>query len=289
MAPDYDNDDLAPADLATAMSYKDSASTAVYSNFSITLTPKLMFATAPHKYTRVFTNPTPETRADYDCGNLFILESIASGSALAYGDFWVSYDITLRSPQVPRPPTSVVPVGAVNTYRLIAPSPDLELGTDFQLGPNLSMKVTPNFTQIPDIKFQDISNSFYIPPNTTLDFLYNLDLSFLLDGKYQDCQAGSCVSWETSPSEIGPWTQSSDSVTDSTSGQVGEDGPGTRATLTTNPTIFGTLSTLATALFFRPLYCGYLNRNDGTIPVGASWTPSANDVIKFTNLVRRIV
>lgn len=286
MAPDYDNNDLPPIDLAAAMSYKDSASTAVYSNLRISLTPKLMFATAPHKYTRNFSDPVPSNLADYDCGKLFLMNAIDTATEFTYGDYWVSYDISLRSPQVPRSPSTIIPVGAVSSFAAtpLAHQPtDLGAGYVFGFPVFPVNETTPTISQIPDITFDSKSHSWIIPPGV-YDFIYNLDLRFGTSGaQVLNNFVGVSQGYETSTDDGATWNVQTEDTQSSASGSCG----GVTA-ISLNPTLLGVITNaLAVPILFRPFIRAFLNTEAGAALPSPLWSTDSGEFLRFTNQVLR--
>lgn len=289
MAPDYDNNDPPPTSLGMAMSYKDSAASAVYSNFSIKLTPSLMFATAPHKYTRSFEIATPSDTTNYDCGTLFLMNSIDTTTLFTYGDFWVTYDITLRSPQVPRALSTTIPVGASNSYQMVPVNySPADLNFDYDINGAASIKAIPAVTvannEIPDLFFEAKESAFRIPANSVFDFIFNPDLRLGKAGAQQfPVYSGVEIGYETSSDDGATWTNSGQITRSMGSGSAG----GTTA-VGLNPTLLGVVANaLATSILLRPFIRGYLNDAAGAALSSPLWAIDTGDVFRFTNRLLR--
>lgn len=280
MAPDYDSSDSAPTGLAEAMSYRDAANSVVYNNFSISLSPAMMFSTNPHKLTRVFPS-IPTAINTFDAGNLYIMHVIDS-DPLDFGDFWIEYDILLRSPQIPRP-IEAQP-GSVSSFRIpdSATAMNLTVGSGYEYFMN-ELNFTSIINQIPGVKV-GIKGGYSVielPAGTyALDGIANV--TYDKEGGtpvFNEDDVGTCFMIDHFLD--GKWAN----ITRADDTGTGNIGPtaGTAARMFGNPTISAIIKTAA-PYAIRGLLGIYANNVDGTELPNIRAIQSVSELIRIVAL-----
>lgn len=107
MAIDFDNHDSPPGSKAAIMSYDNAVSSSAWSPCTF-VAPKVDLNKRKSYFTRNGAIPSGADSNLYDVGTLYVATAGATGTAAAWGELYVHYDVTLTTPQNVDPITSGV-------------------------------------------------------------------------------------------------------------------------------------------------------------------------------------
>jgi len=99
MAPDYDASDAPPVSEEILSSYQGSVEASLWKDISCGLSRAAMHADEREKFVRIGAIGANQDIRLYDVANMFV--STSGGETGLCGKFWVEYDVTLFTPQIP--------------------------------------------------------------------------------------------------------------------------------------------------------------------------------------------
>jgi hypothetical protein len=99
MAPDYDASDASPVSEQILSSFQGSVEASLWKDLSCSLARGAMHADEKEKFVRVGVVPANSDIRLYDVANMIV--STTGGAVGLVGKFWVEYDVTLFTPQIP--------------------------------------------------------------------------------------------------------------------------------------------------------------------------------------------
>ncbi|APG76638.1 hypothetical protein 3 [Wenzhou tombus-like virus 14] len=97
---DYDAADVPPTNKVQASAYQSAAGCSVWDKIQHHSNASNLHKLGPTKFTRTASVPTNADVKTYDAGNLYVCTSNTAASTTSLGELWVSYTVTLTTPQI---------------------------------------------------------------------------------------------------------------------------------------------------------------------------------------------